>query len=114
MQGASVIVIRQAASGVDAHGNPVSVETQEAVDDVLVNRVGTSDANDAAAHVEGDTVRMKLAFPKTYQKPLRNCRVIVPMVDPLRQWRVVGDPVPIKHNCPTRWNYQVEVVFNDG
>lgn len=115
MRGTDVLVVRGTLSGVDGHGNEVKNEVLERVSDVLVHPVsGTKDVTDREAEQSGSEIHINLAFPKTYNKPMRGCRVVIPCLHQSREWVVVGDPHPIPHNCPTRWNYLVEAVFNDG
>ncbi len=56
------------------------------VDGVLVGPGATADSA-ANARPDADRVAYTLAFPKGYDKPLRDCRIIIHG----REYRVVGD-----------------------
>lgn len=79
------------------------------VDGVLVCPGATADSA-ANARPDADRVAYTLAFPKGYDKPLRNCRVVING----REYRVMGDPQPCRENCPTAWWERVEVERVDG
>ncbi len=97
LRGQSVEVIRVTVSYVD--GERVESTERETVDGVLVCPGATA-----------DRVAYTLAFPKGYDKPLRDCRIIIPG----REYRVMGDPQPCRENCPTAWWMSVEVERVDG
>lgn len=109
MRGTKVKVLRPEQKSIDAHGNPIRAYAEEIVDNVLVNKPSTQDLIDNQALMTGYTLNFILAFPKTYQKELRGCKIVIPLVNPDYEFDVVGNPQPIPHNCPTKWNYKVEV-----
>ena len=107
LRGQSVEVVRIKASYVD--GERVESTERETVQDVLVCPGATADSV-ANARPDADRVAFTLAFPKGYDKSLRNCRVVIGG----REYRVMGDPQPCRENCPTRWWMCVEVEQADG
>lgn len=120
LRGTKVIVLRPEVKEYDSHGNPVYEYSREEVDDVLVNSPQTT-ANHYRTSVSADsgelfsdTKTLSLTFPKTWNKPLRMCKVIIPLHDPDIEWLVVGDPEPNLIHCPTRWNYIAKVSKSDG
>ena len=107
LRGQSVEVIRVKVSYVD--GERVESTERETVDGVAVCPGATADSA-ANARQDADRVAYTLAFPKGYDKPLRNCRVVIGG----REFAVMGDPQPCRENCPTRWWMRVEVERVDG
>lgn len=107
LKGQSVEVIRVKVSYVD--GERVESTERETVDGVLVCSGATADSA-ANARPDADRVAYTLAFPNGYDKPLRNCRIIIHG----REYHVMGDPQPCRENCPTRWWMRVEVERVDG
>ena len=59
---------------------------------------------------DADRVAYTLAFPKCYDKTMRNCRVAIGG----REHRVIGDPQPCRRTVPTQWWMKVEVERVDG
>ena len=57
-----------------------------------------------------DRAAYTLAFPKGYDKSLRNCRVVVDG----EEYAIAGDPRPRRENCPTAWWTVAEAVRADG
>lgn len=107
LRGQSVEVIRVKVSYVD--GERVESTERETVHNVAVCPGVTADSA-ANARPDADRVAYTLAFPKRYDKPLRNCRVSIGG----REFAVMGDPQPCRENCPTRWWMRVEVERVDG
>lgn len=107
LKGQRVEVVRVAVDYVD--GERVESTERETVDGVLVCPGATADSA-ANARLDADRVAYTLAFPKGYDKPLRNCRVVING----REYRVIGDPQPCRENCPTAWWLRVEVERVDG
>ena len=107
LRGQSVEVVRATVSYVD--GERVESTERETVQNVLVCPGATADSA-ANARSDADRVAYTLAFPKGYDKPLRNCRAVIGG----REYRVIGDPQPCRENCPTRWWLRVEVERVDG
>jgi hypothetical protein len=107
LRGQDVEVVRVKASYVD--GERVESTERETVQNVLVCPGATADSA-TNARPDADRVAYTLAFPKGYDKPLRNCRVVIGG----REYRVIGDPQPCRENCPTRWWLRVEVERVDG
>lgn len=107
LKGQSVEVIRVKVSYVD--GERVESTERETVQNVLVCPGATADSA-ANARPDADRVAYTLAFPKGYDKPLRNCRIVIHG----REYRVMGDPQPCREDCPTRFWMQVEVERVDG
>lgn len=106
MRGAEVIVRRDELSGKDAHGNATVQQSDEFVQNVLC-MPGVSKDDVEAVRPFGVEVAATLGFPKTYQRPLRGCRVYIPAWE--AWFAVLGDPKPVPHNCPTKWNLKVWV-----
>ena len=107
LRGQSVEVIRVKVSYVD--GERVESTERETVQNVLVCPGATADSA-TNARPDADRVAYTLAFPKGYDKPLRNCRVVIHG----REYRVMGDPQPCRENCPTAWWLRAEVERADG
>lgn len=107
LRGQAVEVVRVTVSYVD--GERVESTERETVDGVAVCPGATADSA-ANARPDADRVAYTLAFPKGYDKPLRNCRIIING----REYRVMGDPQPCRENCPTSWWERVEVERVDG
>ena len=107
LRGQSVEVIRVKVSYVD--GERVESTERETVHNVAVCPGVTADSA-ANARPDADRVAYTLAFPKGYDKQLRNCRIVIYG----REYRVMGDPQPCRENCPTRFWMQVEVERVDG
>ena len=107
LRGQAVEVIRVTVSYVD--GERVESTERETVQNVLVCPGATAESA-ANARPDADRVAYTLAFPKGYDKPLRNCRVVIGG----REYRVMGDPQPCRENCPTRFWMQAEVERVDG
>lgn len=107
MKGRDVDVMTPVVGYVD--GDPVTEWRRERVYDVLIAPADTSDAG-GADRPNGDRVALSMAFPKTFEKSLRGCRVDVDG----EQFAVQGDPRPVESNCPTRWNRNVKAVKCDG
>lgn len=105
--GRATDVIRATVSYVD--GERVESTERETVQNVLVCPGATADSA-TNARPDTDRVAYTLAFPKGYDKSLRNCRVVIGG----REYRVMGDPQPCRENCPTRWWMRVEVERADG
>ena len=105
--GRATDVIRATVSYVD--GERVESTERETVQNVLVCPGATADSA-TNARPDTDRVAYTLAFPKGYDKSLRNCRVVIGG----REYRVTGDPQPCRENCPTRWWMRVEVERADG
>lgn len=105
--GRATDVIRATVSYVD--GERVESTERETVQNVLVCPGATADSA-TNARPDTDRVDYTLAFPKGYDKSLRNCRVVIGG----REYRVMGDPQPCRENCPTRWWMRVEVERVDG
>lgn len=107
--GEPVAVLRPVA-GRDELGEPTYGEPErEEVADVIVAPGSTSDLDESRP--EGVTASYTLCFPKTYDRPLRGCSVVVRG----ETCRVVGDPRPYTPaNTPGAHNYTVEVTRADG
>lgn len=107
LRGQDVEVVRVKASYVD--GERVESTERETVQNVLVCPGATADSA-TNARPDADRVAYTLAFPNGYDKPLRNCRVVIGG----REFIVMGDPQPCRENCPTRWWLRAEVERVDG
>lgn len=107
LRGQAVEVVRATVSYVD--GERVESTERETVRNVLVCPGATADSA-ANARLDADRVAYTLAFPNGYDKPLRNCRVVING----REYSVMGDPQPCRDNCPTAWWERVEVERVDG
>ena len=107
LRGQDVEVVRVKASYVD--GERVESTERETVQNVLVCPGAPADSA-TNARPDADRVVYTLAFPNGYDKPLRNCRVVIHG----REYRVMGDPQPCRENCPTRWWMRTQVERVDG
>ena len=106
LRGDSVTVRREVLSGKDAHGNALVQQSDEVVQNVLC-MPGVSKDDVETVRPFGVDVAGTLAFPKGYGKSLRGCSIYVPA---WQGWyKVLGDPQPVPHNCPTKWNLKVWV-----
>ena len=95
---------------VDSHGNRVGYTT-ETVADVLCMPGATAEAQEAVKPY-GAIAVATLGFPKDYQLGLAGCLIEVPGWP--GRFEVIGDPLPVLHDCPTRWNRKVYVRREDG
>lgn len=109
-KGVTVTVYRP-SDEVDAHGNRVAQYTTETVTPVLANPNATAEQRDAVQPY-GARVSGVLAFPKTYTASLAGCLVEVPGWP--GRFEVIGDPLPVVHDCPTKWNRKVLIMRSDG
>lgn len=107
LKGRAVEVLRVAVDYVD--GERVEGVERETVQNVLVCPASTTDA-DGNARPDADRAAYTLAFPKGYDKSLRNCRVVVDG----EEYAIAGDPRPRRENCPTAWWTVAEAVRADG
>lgn len=112
MKGETVIVVRSVEVGRDPANNPITEESESAVEDVLVAPGPLADAHESN-RPKGVEVRYTLHFPKTYDGgDLTGASIKVRGEDPLA---VVGSPrTYTTENTPTRWNMPVEVGRVDG
>lgn len=110
ISGETVIVRTFTDGEPDPFGNAERVATDEEVRGVLVQVGATTDVV-ASNRPEGVLVKFTLHFPKTYNKRLKGAHVCV-----RGEWlEVVGDPAwHTPENCPTAWNYSVEVSAVNG
>lgn len=109
LHGETVTVIR-VTTGYDEHMDVVETEERETVDNVLV-APGSTAAVEDSTRPYGTRAVYTLGFPKTYNAPLRGCRVEVRG----GTYGVIGDPQPNSaENCPTAWWYTAEVEAVDG
>lgn len=105
------VVVRTFTDGeADPFGNVSQVATEETVKEVLVQVGSTSDLA-GSIRPDGVEVKFTLHFPKTYNVDLRGAHIQV-----RGEWfEVVGSPSwYTKENCPTKWNYPVEVSAVNG
>lgn len=109
--GETVTVHRRTETGEDAHGEPITTEVIETVNDVLVAPGARTDVADVYRE-RGINVAFNLHFPKPYQSDLTGARISVRGQAPLD---VIGSPAPYTaENTPTRWWMPVEVKRSDG
>ena len=106
MEGTKVTVTRRVQSGTDGFNMPVYEEETETVEDCLVCPGATSDLDEGRP--EGAQVAYTVDFPATYTESLKGCGLVIPAIDEDETFEVIGDPRPVPHNCPTRWNRVVE------
>lgn len=111
IRGTTIKVLRPSMVSVDSHGNDITSDVTETVENVLVNSPSTDDVSTVTARTNDKAITLSLGIPKTYTKSLCDCRVVIPIVDPSKEWTVIGDPTPIMHNCPTKWNRKALVAF---
>lgn len=107
LKGRSVEVLRVTVDYVD--GERIEAVERETVPNVLVCPASTTDA-DGNARPDADRAAYSLAFPKGYDKSLRNCRVVIDGCE----YAIAGDPRPCRENCPTAWWTVAEAVRSDG
>lgn len=107
MRGRDVEILRPSTSYSD--GDVERKWGRETVGDVLV-APGRTSSSSAADRPDGTETSYTLAFPKTYAKSLRGCRVEIDG----GTFAIVGDPLPYREGCPTRWNRTAEAVRADG
>lgn len=112
IKGVTVTVRRPSTNGTDRFGNPVKTWTTETVKNVLVSPGSTLDME--ASRPEGVTVDLSLHFPKTFNKPLEGCEVVLP-APWAGAYKVIGAPTPYSDaDTPTPWHMPVEVVAAHG
>lgn len=104
MNGTQVTLFTRVQSGTDEFNAAIYDEQSQVVEDVLVYPSSTADLG--AERPEGATVDYTLYWPKTFTGELKGAQVEIGG----ERFKVVGDPRPIPHNCPTRWNRTSEVV----
>ena len=109
LRGQSVKVVRHILGEPDALGIPSSTEQEEVVQNVLVCP-GVTSESPTSMRPDADRVAYTLAFPKGYDKQLREADVEFGG----RRYSVIGDPRPCRENCPTAWWLRVEVERVDG
>ena len=107
IRGTTVTIIGRTQSGIDPGGDPIWSETEERVDDVLVQD-GTQANSTASTSPEGISVDRTIHMPRKWIfHSLRGCRVRLP--DGI-EYSVVGDPIPYDGGLtPTRWNLTVDL-----
>lgn len=109
LAGQTITVRRPAHEGFDDMGEQIVRFVDEEVADVLVAAGATLDSRESN-RPHGTSVEFTLAFPKTYSKSLRGCRVVIEG----EEFEVIGDPRAHPAHCPTRWNRKAEVTRLDG
>lgn len=110
IKGETVTVEKRVVTGYDDYNNPVYSYTEQTVENVVVIPKTGTDVSDST-RPEGEKVLYRLLFPKTFQDELAGLRVKV-----RNQWlNVIGAPHPYTiENCPTDWNYTVDVGAVNG
>ncbi len=109
MKGETVEVLRPTIT-FDSQKREQKTWDSETVENVLVSPATSQDLATQIRLNETKSV-YTLAFPKTYDKPLRGCRCIVRG----ETFDVIGDPqYSTLENTPTKWWYSVEVKNVDG
>lgn len=104
------VSVRTPASRRDEHMEEVVTWDEVTVPNVVVTPGATSDVLDPT-RPHGTRATFTLGFPKTFQRPLRGCRVVVRGVE----CSVIGDPQPYAaKSVPGAHNYTVEVARVDG
>lgn len=110
LSGRTVTVTRY-ENGYDDERDPIKVPTSERVENVLVAPGATSDIAETT-RPDGTKVAFTLAFPKPYAASLRGCDVAIDGEDGV--YKVIGDPRPVRDNCPTAWWLTAEVEASNG
>ena len=107
MRGSTITIITRTRTGTDLGGDPVWAETEEQVDDVLIQS-GSQSAGTDSTRPYGISVERTLHMPRKWgYHSLRGCRVRLP--DGI-EYSVVGDPIPYDGGLtPTRWNLTVDL-----
>ena len=110
ISGESVIVRTFTDGEADPFGVSEQLATDEEVSNVLIQPGATADVV-GTNRPEGVMVKYTLHFPKTYNVKLQGAHVCV-----RGEWlEVVGNPAwYTPENCPTEWNYPVEVSAING
>lgn len=110
IKGETVVVRKFAEGEADPFGAVAQVAAEETVEDVLV-QVGSTNDLTGSIRPDGVEVKFTLHFPKTYNVDLRGAQVQV-----RGEWYgVIGSPAWYTvENCPTKWNYPVEVSVING
>lgn len=110
IRGETVVVRTFTEGEADPFGHAENVATEQTVEDVLVQPGHTGDLP-GSIRPDGVEVRFRLHFPKTFNVELRGAHIKVRG----RWYGVVGDPSWYTvENCPTKWNYTVEVSAING
>lgn len=110
IKGETVVVRTLAEGEADPFGSVSHIATDEVVEDVLI-QVGSTRDLTGSTRPDGVEVHFTLHFPKTYNVDLRGAHIQV-----RGEWYgVIGSPAwYTPENCPTRWNYPVEVSVING
>ena len=105
MKGVAVTIITRTRNGTDHGGDPIWAETEERVDDVLIQN-GTQTSGTDSTRPDGISAERTIHMPRSWRyHSLRGCRVRLP--DGI-EYCVVGDPIPYDGGLtPTRWNLTV-------
>lgn len=105
MKGMTVQIVLETVTGEDPFGSPITTETMEDVDDVLV---GLPSSDDAATTISlyGKTCAFVLGIPRTDTHDWTD-KVVIIFGD---RYRTIGWPERgIDENIPLRWNRNVKV-----
>lgn len=117
--GETVTVIREVEVGRDGYNKPITEEQLEDVDNVLVQPGSREDVAGGVSYgtargsirTDGTRVKYTLHFPKTFDKDLRLCDIVVRGT----RCHVIGEPDHyILENCPTQWWMPCEVTAVHG
>lgn len=112
MDGTEVTIVRRVQSGSDGFNMPVYTEETETVEDCLVCPVSTVSLGEGRP--EGFDLKYRVVFPSAFTGSLAHTQLILPLVDESQRFDVYGDPQPVPHNCPTKWNRTAEVGHVQG
>lgn len=111
MRGEKVLVRRRTETGQDPGGNPITVDTEEEVKNVLTAPGSRSDIGDDQ-RPEGVLIAWTCHFPAAFTGSLRGAEVKV-RDDEFR--KVIGDPQPyMSALTPGPWNRPVELEGAEG
>lgn len=106
--GVTITLLNKVQTGVDDLDNPIYVDEEIQVDDVLVAPVSTDDFNDTIS-LYGRKAVYQLAIPKGDANNWENQKVVLP--EPFAgTYRTIGFPTAgIEDLIPLRWNKKVMV-----
>ena len=106
--GVTITLLSKVQTGVDALGNPIYVDEEIQVDDVLVAPVSTDDFNSTIS-LYGKKAVYQLGIPKGDTNNWENQKVVLP--EPFAgTYRTIGFPTAgIEELIPLRWNKKVLV-----
>lgn len=112
INGRHVTIVNRVRAGTDPGGDPIWADSEEEVDDVLVQDGAQANASDST-RPDGITVDRTAHMPRTWRyHSLRGRRM---RLDDGTEYTVVGDPRPYDAGLtPTKWNLTVNLHREEG